>query len=185
MGWLTKREIITAGLGEHESYCLSLDKRYDPEPDAMPGFFRSCVPEGWRKERSNEPVNQDDQREFCKELVALTWKPEKWDGTRRVAWTARFSSPFLSKFARRLCSVRKLKLRMFDFFIRKKGPGVDRWVRVNVEDRQPDTEEFIDRFDVIKCEAGALRCDTWEFYDFRVPEACLFPSKFHDLSTLN
>jgi len=180
-GWLTKREIIQAGLGEHEAFYLSLDSRYDPPPETAPGFFRTSVPPGWRRVRSKEPVNQDDQREFFRELVELTWLPEKWDGTSRVVWTARFSSPFSSKFARKFWSNRQLLRRRIEFRIPEKKRGKERWVRVRVDDRRPEADE-IDRFDVIKCDGGALRCDTWEFYDFRVPPSCAFPSKFHDLS---
>jgi hypothetical protein len=181
--WLTKREIIAAGLGEREAYYLSLDKRFDPAPDAVPGFFRSSVPQGWRRVKSQDPVNHDDQLEFFRELVELTWQPEVWDGTRRVSWTARFASPYETRFASRLYSRRFLLRRRLDFFIRRER-GVERWVRVDRKERQPELEEFVDRFDVIRTEGGVLRCDTWEFYDFRAPHYTRFPSSFHDLSDL-
>jgi hypothetical protein len=180
--WLTKREIITAGLGEREAYYLSLDERYDPQPDAVPGFFRSCVPEGWKRVKSQDPVNQDDQRQFFRELVELTWQPEVWDGTRRVAWTARFSSPYKSKMARLLYSGRQIRRFRLDFFIRPRKRGKERWVRVERVGGLPEIEEFIDRFDVIKEDGGVLRCDTWEFYDFRAPHYTCFPTEYHNLS---
>jgi len=178
VGWLTKQEIVTAGLGEHESFYLSLDKKHDPAPDGVPGFFKCSVPPGWRRERNNTPVDAGVQREFAKELVEHTWKPEKFDGIQRVSWTAAFSSAFNPKILKMLSlSKREVLRRKIRFCIRKGCRGVARWVRCDL-DRQPEVEEFIDRFDVEKTERGVLRLDCLSFYDFSPPAPSYFPSTF-------
>ncbi|QGY72552.1 RNA dependent RNA polymerase [Plasmopara viticola lesion associated ourmia-like virus 22] len=180
LGWLSKREIIGANLAEHESFYLSLDSKYDPAPDGVPGYFRSSVPQGWRRVRKDTPVDISVQKEFSRELVEHTWQPERFEGNKRVVWTARFSSPYKSKFARKLYSARQLLRRITGFLIPKKECGVMRWERCEVE-RQLE-EEFIDRFDVEKGNGWALRLDDLSFYDFSHPSPSAFPSSFHDLS---
>lgn len=179
--WLTRKEIITANLGEHESFYLGLPERYDPSPDSVPGYFRSSIPEGWRRVRKQEKVDMDVQREFAKELVEHTWRPEVHDGSKRVAWTANFSSPYQSKFAKKMWSGRALLRRKLDFRIPGKKEGVVRWERCSLRCQSED-EEFIDRIEVTRESGGVMRWDNLVFYDFSPPAPSSFPTVFHDLS---
>jgi hypothetical protein len=180
---VSRKEIFASGLAERESFYLSLDKKFDELKEARPGYFRSAIPEGWRREYSTEKVNDKEQREFFRELVSLTWMPEVSEPTRgHTTNTVRFV-PYPVKGARMLkFSGRNIHRRRTKFASFFKKKGTYRWVKSEVKSDKKECEwqdvSDVARWGIIKGEGFAIRCDTWQSYDYRVPPSTAFPSRY-------
>lgn len=179
--FVSKRSLFGANLAERESFYLSLDKSFDRiSAKVNVGYLSHEIPEGWKRVKSTEPVNESEQREFFRELTDATWKPSRAStGKEKVD---RFTSSFVTyptKWARMLkLSNREVYRQKTNFSLPKKEKGTYRWVkRVCTEESATVVDHsYGDEYEYT--DGGCFNWSRMEFYDFSPPSESFFPKVY-------